>query len=190
MKCVIGLGNPGSKFHNTKHNFGFWIIDRLIEERSLKLKAGKGDYVFAVDQENMFVKPTTFVNNSGIAVTQILNYYKNISIKDIVIIYDDIDIDLGNIRFRPDGSDGGHNGIKSIIYHTLSDVFDRLKIGIATNTQMRPSEKYVLKPFSKESKKIVSQVIENAQKGINYYLENGIKKSMNNFNKKEMNNGK
>ena len=155
MKCIIGLGNPGSKYN----------------------------------QGNMFVKPTTFVNNSGIAVTQILNYYENINIKDIIIIYDDIDIDLGNIRFRADGSDGGHNGIKSIIYHTLSDVFDRLKIGIATNAPMRPSEKYVLKPFSKENKKIVSEVIENAQSGINYYLENGIMKSMNNFNKKDNNNG-
>ena len=184
MKIIIGLGNPGNNYCSTKHNFGFWIVDKLVEQRSLKYKVGRGDYLYAKDNQNIFVKPTSFMNNSGIAIKQLLSYYNERSINNIIIIYDDIDINLGNIRFKTEGSAGGHNGIKSIIYHLNTDVFNRLKIGIATEQNMRPSEKYVLKPFSKEYKKIISEVINDAVDGINYYLENGIKESMNNFNKK------
>ena len=130
----------------------------------------------------MFVKPATFVNNTGLAIKEILNYYDNITIEDFLIIYDDIDLDLGEIRFKAQGSDGGHNGIKSIIYHVESDHFDRLKIGIATSLKMRPSENYVLKPFPKKYNKLIDEVIINASKGINCYLENGIVETMNNFN--------
>ena len=182
MKLIIGLGNPGNQYSLTKHNFGFWIIDKLVEQRSLKYKAGKGDFVYAKDKECLFAKPTSYVNNSGIAIKQILNYYDAISINDIMVIYDDIDINLGNIRFRASGADGGHNGIKSIIYHLETDCFDRLKIGIATSMKMRPSEQYVLKPFSKKYNSLVHKVIEQAISGIDYYLEKGISKAMNNFN--------
>ena len=188
-KLIVGLGNPGNNFRLTKHNAGFWILDKLVEERSLKYKLGKDQYLYAEDHNQyVFVKPTTFVNNSGFAVKHIMNYYK-ININDIIIIYDDIDIDLGKIRFKPSGADGGHNGIKSIIYNLESDLFDRLKIGIGTNEIMRPSEEYVLKPFSKEYKELVLEVIDHASYSINYYLKHGIKESMNNFNQRN-NDGK
>ena len=190
MKLIVGLGNPGSNFSLTKHNFGFWVINKLVEQRSLKYTAGKGDFVFALNNQCMFAKPTTFVNNSGIAIKQILNYYDKISISDIIVIYDDIDINLGNVRFKAEGTDGGHNGIKSIIYQLQSDVFDRLKIGIATNVAMRPSEDYVLKPFSKKYDEIVSKIIDDVVIGINYYLKSGIDSAMNKYNKKDDNNGK
>ena len=185
MKIIIGLGNPGNNYCSTKHNFGFWIVDKLVEQRSLKYKAGRGDYLYAKDNQNIFVKPTSFMNNSGIAIKQLLSYYNERSINNIIIIYDDIDINLGNIRFKMEGSSGGHNGIKSIIYHLKTNVFNRLKIGIAIGKKIRPSETYVLKPFPKKYKEIVSEVIDNAVNGINYYLENEIKESMNNFNKKD-----
>ena len=188
MNFIIGLGNSGDQYKLTKHNFGFWVVNKLIEDRSLKMKVGKGDYLYAKDNKNIFIKPTCFMNNSGVAIAQILNYYSESLVDDIIIIYDDIDINLGNIRFKKEGSAGGHNGIKSIIYHLKTDIFNRLKIGIATEQNMRPSEKYVLKPFPKEYKELVNQVIDNAVKGIDYYLENGIKKSMNNFNKKDEHN--
>ncbi len=188
-KLIVGLGNPGNNFSLTKHNAGYWIIDQLVEARSLKYKLGKGDYIYTEDQnQNVFVKPTTYVNNSGLALKHILNYYK-ITIKDLIIIYDDIDINLGNIRFKSNGADGGHNGIKSIIYHLGSTNFDRLKIGIGTDENMRPSENYVLEPFSKKYEKLVLEVIDRACYCINYYLKNGMKKSMNNFNKRNNNNG-
>ena len=188
MKLIVGLGNPGDNYRLTKHNFGFWIVDKLVEQRSLKYKLGKGDYVFALDNDYMFLKPTSFMNNSGVAIKQALNYYKNID--DIIIIYDDIDIELGQIRFRSNGSDGGHNGIKSIIYQLNTDVFDRLKIGIATELNMRPSEVYVLKPFPKKYIDLVNEVIEYASDGINYYLNNNITSTMNNYNKRNNDNGK
>jgi len=183
MKLIVGLGNPGDNYRLTKHNFGFWIIDKLVKQRSLKYKLGKGDYVFALDNDCMFLKPTSFMNNSGVAIKQAMSYYKNID--DIIIIYDDIDIDLGQIRFRPNGSDGGHNGLKSIIYHLKTKNFSRLKIGIATDMPMRPSETYVLKPFPKKFTSKVDEIVDHATDAINYYLEHGIKKSMNNFNKKD-----
>jgi len=185
MNFIIGLGNPGDQYKLTKHNFGFWVIDKLVEERSLKIKAGKGDFVFAKDVDNIFIKPTGFMNNSGIAIKQALNYYNVKSVVDIIIIYDDIDIHLGNIRFKTEGSDGGHNGIKSIIYHLKTKSFSRLKIGIATDMPMRPSETYVLKPFPKKFTSKVDEIVDHATDAINYYLKHGIKKSMNNFNKKD-----
>ena len=188
MKLIVGLGNPGDNYCLTKHNFGFWIIDKLVEQRSLKYKLGKGDYLFALDDNYMFLKPTSFMNNSGVAIKQVMNYYKNID--DIIIIYDDIDIDLGQIRFRENGSDGGHNGIKSIINHLNTNQFDRLKIGIATDMNMRPSEVYVLKPFSKKYIDLVNEVINYASDGINYYLNHNISSAMNNYNKRNNDNGK
>ena len=181
MKLIVGLGNPGDNYSLTKHNFGFWIIDNLVKQRFLKYKAGKGDYIYVQDDNFMFAKPTTYVNNSGIAIKQILNYYK-LDPSDIIIVYDDIDIDLGKIKFKSQGTDGGHNGIKSIIYHLNTDIFDRLRIGIATSLAMRPSEKYVLKPFPKKYNNLINEVLDNATLGINYYLKNGISESMNNFN--------
>ena len=182
MKVIVGLGNPGNNYSSTKHNFGFWIIDKLVEQRSLKYRAGKGEYVYVQDDQYIFVKPTTCVNNSGIAIKQILDYYDSLTTDDLIVIYDDIDIDLGKIKFKAQGTDGGHNGIKSIIYHLETDCFDRLKIGIATSMKMRPSEQYVLKPFSKKYSSLVNEVIENATSGVNYYLEKGMSKTMNNFN--------
>ena len=88
MNFIIGLGNPGDQYKLTKHNFGFWVLDKLIENRSLTVKAGKGDYIFAKDNKNIFIKPTGFMNNSGIAIAQILNYYSVSVVDDIIIIYE------------------------------------------------------------------------------------------------------
>ena len=190
MKLIVGLGNPGDNFSSTKHNFGYWIIDNLVEQRFLKYKAGKGDYIIAKDDQCMFIKPTTFMNDSGIAIKQIFNYYDTITISDLIVIYDDIDLNLGDIRFKFNGSDGGHNGIKSIIYHLQSDIFDRLKIGIAIDKNMRPSENYVLKPFPKQYQDLKNEVVNHASNGIDFYLKHDIDKSMNNFNKRNNENGK
>jgi PTH1 family peptidyl-tRNA hydrolase len=190
MKLIVGLGNPGDNFSSTKHNFGYWVIDNLVEQRSLKYKAGKGEYIIAKDSQCMLIKPTTFMNDSGIAIKQVFSYYDIITINELIVIYDDIDLHLGDIRFKPSGSDGGHNGIKSIIYHLKSDRFDRLKIGIALDVNMRPSENYVLKPFPKQYENLKNEVVNHASDGIDFYLEHGINKSMNNFNKRNNDNGK
>ena len=182
MKLIVGLGNPGNNYSLTKHNFGFWVADELAKQRSLKFSSGKGEYVLAADNQCLIVKPTTFVNNSGLAIKHILKYYDKIDIEDLLIIYDDIDIELGDIRFKQHGSDGGHKGVQSIIYHLNTDSFDRLKIGIGTSLKMRPSESYVLKPFPKKFHKKIEEVIENALSGINFYFDNNIEMTMNHFN--------
>ena len=163
MHLIAGLGNPGNDYSETKHNFVFWVIDELIKVRSLKLKLGKGDYLYAKDGECLFLKPTSYMNNSGQVLLEVAKYYK-IDIEKILIIYDDIDLPLGKIRYKKSGRDGGHRGIESIIYHLRDDQFNRLKLGIATDSNMRPSEKYVLRPFPKNMNKEVRLVIKNACK--------------------------
>ena len=178
---VVALGNPGKGYANTKHNFGFWIIDQFIQNRSLKLKSGKGNYLYIKNDNLIIAKPTTYMNNSGIAINEICNYFK-VSINDVLVVYDDIDINLGNIRFRSSGGTGGHRGIESIIYHLKSDHFNRLRLGIATTEPMRPAEKYVLKPFPEKFNDEIKIVINNACDAIEFYLKNGIVKAMNKFN--------
>ena len=183
MKCIIGLGNPGDQYKNTKHNFGYWVIDRYLKEKDLKLKLGKGDYVFA-DTENFIVaKTTAFMNNSGHAVKSIVDYF-SIELDDLVIVYDDIDIPLGSVRFRLGGSSGGHRGLDSIIYHLSSQDFVKLKLGIATNLNMRPSEEYVLKPFPLKYNEDVELAVNKACEGLDFFLENTINETMNQFNRK------
>ena len=181
MKALIGLGNTSKKYSNTKHNFGFWIIDELLSKGSLKLKEGKGNYLLSKSISTLYVKPTTEMNNSGIAIMQLCNYFNIIS-DDLLIIHDDIDLPLGTIKFKKNGGSGGHKGIDSIIYHLRTDNFKRLRIGIATNEKMRPSEKYVLKPFSSKQKEEIKKTIDLSYDGIQFYLNNDINQTMNNFN--------
>ena len=179
---LVGLGNPGTKYSSTKHNFGYWVIDSIINKSSLKLKAGKGDYIYAKDGDSLFVKPTSYMNNSGLAIKQIIDYYKA-SIEDLIIIYDDIDLPLGTIRFKDKGGPAGHRGIENIIYQLGSESFLRLRLGIAVDgIQMRPSENYVLSPFPKKCKEEVDLVINKSIDGLDYLLDNGITQTMNKFN--------
>ena len=134
----------------------------------------------AKDGDNILIKPTTFMNLSGEAVRAVMDYYK-IDVKDILIIYDDIALDLGTIRFRANGSDGGHNGIKSIIQHIGTKNFDRLKIGIGPQPNI-PSENYVLQNFSKEQLDELKTVLKTSIDAVSFYLDNGIEKSQNRFN--------
>ena len=127
MNILVGLGNPGKKYANTKHNFGFWVIESYLKNKDIKLKLGKGDYVFTKFEDTLLVKPTTFMNHSGVSVKSIVNYF-NIDIQDVIIVYDDIDLPLGSIRFKIGGSSGGHRGLDSIIYHLQNENFLRLKL--------------------------------------------------------------
>ena len=179
---LVGLGNPGDKYSTTKHNFGYWVIDSIVNKCSLKLKAGKGDYLYAQHNDSFLVKPTSYMNSSGVAIKQILNYYKS-SVEDLIVIYDDIDLPLGTIRFKKNGSPGGHKGIESIIYHLKTDQFDRLKLGISLDgINMRPSEHFVLKPFPKQYYEDVQTVISKSVEALEYYFNNGITETMNQFN--------
>tara|TARA_B100000945_G_C20406945_1_gene610545 strand:+ start:1730 stop:2299 length:570 start_codon:yes stop_codon:yes gene_type:complete len=183
MIYLIGLGNPGKNYSKTKHNFGFWVIDKIAKKYSISFKSGKGKYLFAKEEKLICIKPTTYMNNSGLAVLDIMNFYKE-NPKNILVVYDDIDLSLGRIKFKKDGGSGGHKGIESIIYHLKTEEFNRLRIGIATSEIMRPSERYVLSPFNKKDISLKNQMIEKACDGINYFLKNNITDTMNKYNEK------
>jgi len=183
MHILVGLGNPGRKYSDTKHNFGFWVLNRFTEKRSLTFQAGKGDYLLAKKGDLICIKPTSFMNNSGMPVLDVKQFFK-VEQNQFLVVYDDIDLPLGTIRFRDGGGTGGHKGIESIIYQTQSENFNRLRIGIATEDEMWPAERYVLNPFRDGQKEIVNDMIEKACEGIEYYLSHDIKKTMNQFNEK------
>jgi PTH1 family peptidyl-tRNA hydrolase len=183
MNILVGLGNPGRKYSDTKHNFGFWVLNRFAEKRSLTFEAGKGDYLLAKKGNLLCIKPTSFMNNSGMPVLDVKQFFK-VEPEQFLVVYDDIDLPLGTIRFRDGGGTGGHKGIESIIYQTQNEKFNRLRIGIATDDDMRPAERYVLSPFRDEQKESVNEMIEKACEGIEYYLSHDIKETMNQFNEK------
>ncbi len=184
MKLIIGLGNVGAKYTFTRHNAGFMLVDKIAldngadfrENSKLKSLITK----FYADEEIMLVKPTTYMNLSGEAMRAVIDYYK-IDPKDMIIVYDDISLDLGKIRFRATGSDGGHNGIKSIIRHLGSKNFARLKIGIGPQPPI-PSEAYVLQNFEKDSLDTLKNVLSTSEDAINYFFKNGIEKTQNKYN--------
>jgi len=183
MNILVGLGNPGRKYSDTKHNFGFWVLNRFAEKRSLTFQAGKGDYILAKKGDLICIKPTSFMNNSGMPVLDVKQFFK-VEPEQFLVVYDDIDLPLGTIRFRDGGGTGGHKGIESIIYQAQNEKFNRLRIGIATDDDMRPAERYVLSPFRDEQKESVNEMIEKACEGIEYYLSHDIKETMNQFNEK------
>ena len=183
MHILVGLGNPGRKYSDTKHNFGFWVLNRFAEKRSLTFQAGKGDYLLAKKGDLICIKPTSFMNNSGMPVLDVKQFFK-VEPEQFLVVHDDIDLPLGTIRFRDGGGTGGHKGIESIIYQTQNEKFNRLRIGIATDDDMRPAERYVLSPFRDEQKESVNEMIEKACEGIEYYLSHDIKETMNQFNEK------
>lgn len=183
MKLIVGLGNIGDKYCFTRHNVGFMVIDKwaltndLTFKEEKKLKCYMTKFRFA-GEDVILAKPTTFMNLSGESVISLLNYYK-IDIKDLLIIYDDLSIDLGRLRFRANGSDGGHNGIKSIIKHINTKDFARLKVGIGPQPPI-PAENYVLQNF--DNKELLKEVLAKAVESVEYYLANGMEKSQNLFN--------
>ena len=181
MKLIAALGNIGDKYCFTRHNAGFMVLDKwALNDGFLFKEETKLKCFFAKYDDIIFIKPTTYMNLSGEAVRAVMDYYK-IDVKDILVIYDDIALDLGRIRFRANGSDGGHNGIKSIIQHVGTKNFDRLKIGIGPQPNI-PSENYVLQNFPKENLPELKSVLTTSVEAVKYYLNNGIEKSQNKFN--------
>ena len=181
MTVLVGLGNPGRNYSDTKHNFGFWVLDKFAEKRSLKFQAGKGDYLLVKSNDIALVKPTTYMNNSGMAVADYCRYFQNTA-EELLVVYDDIDLPLGTLRFKPNGGSGGHKGMESIIYQLESEDLNRLRMGISAENEMGPSERYVLSPFPKDRKEKINEMIEKACDGIDYFLTHDMKETMNKFN--------
>jgi PTH1 family peptidyl-tRNA hydrolase len=183
MIAFIGLGNPGDKYANTKHNAGFWVVDELARRQKLSFKPGKGPYVFAQHKrrEVLLIKPTTGMNRSGNAVKDVANRWDLLP-SDIHVIVDDVDLPLGSIRIRPKGGDGCHRGMENIIYQLQSDQFPRIRLGIGIDENMRPAENYVLKPFKSDNVPEAEAMVKRAADALANLLVRGLSHTMNHFN--------
>lgn len=185
MKIIAGLGNVGSKYTFTRHNAGFMLADKIALEHGADFKDSSKlksliVKIFKSGEEYLLVKPTTYMNLSGEAIRAVMDYYK-VDKKDIIIVYDDLSLELGRIRFRASGSDGGHNGIKSIIKHLGTNEFLRLKIGIGPQPPI-PAESFVLQNFDPQSLDILKEVLSKSADAVFYCFENGIEKTQNLYN--------
>lgn len=187
MKAVIGLGNPGARYRRTRHNVGFVLCDELANRNGLKFKAGKGEYMLAISEEldTLFVKPITFMNNSGIAVKDIVKRY-NVDVEDLMVIYDDLDLKLGRFKIKKSGSGGTHNGMRSIIQHLSSDGFPRLKFGIDVDGRREngSSIDFVLTNFSRSEKEELENLLPVAADAVACFITDGLEKTMNIYNQR------
>jgi peptidyl-tRNA hydrolase, PTH1 family len=194
LQVIIGLGNPGSRYTDTWHNLGYISVDRFAEKHGLLFKAGKGKFYaasgFFNSKKILLVKPTTYMNLSGQAVSEIMNYFEA-GIEDIIVVYDDINLNLGTIRLRKAGTAGGHNGIKSIIGSLDTLDFARLRIGfktdqissiLANNPAVLPDLVLAKIPSALHDEILVA--IDRSVEAIEFFLENGIDRAMNMYNEK------
>ncbi len=185
MYIIIGLGNPGKDYRNTRHNVGFKALDLLANRNNIKLNKIKFKSIYGEglidNKKTILVKPQTYMNNSGIAVREIVDFYK-ISIEDLIVIVDDIDIGFADLRIRTKGSAGSHNGLKSIIYHIRDDNFPRVKIGIGKKHPEQDLADFVLSQFSKEEAVDIENSVLNAAQAVETIIIDGIDEAMNRFN--------
>ncbi len=173
---IIGLGNPGPKYAFTRHNVGFMVLDRIGDKWK---RAENYSYceINSGGEKNLLVKPLTYMNLSG----EIFKYLKISNKDDIIVVYDDLDLPLGRIRLRKNGSAGGHNGIKSIISYIGQD-FKRLRVGIGPRPEEIDTADFVLSEFSKEELEILDKVIDSSIESLEYTIQFGIDKAMEKFN--------
>ena len=183
MKLIVGLGNPGKKYEGTRHNMGFMTIDLFSDVSKIDVDRevfqgilGRGK-VF--DQDVMLFKPTTFMNLSGHAVREVVNYFK-IDIDDVVVVYDDMALEPGTIRLRLSGSSGGQKGMQNIIEQLGTEKIKRIRVGIGEPEY--DSVDYVLSKPLKEEKELIDKALENAKDALVMYLKKGFEVAMNNYN--------
>ena len=173
MKLFVGLGNPGERYKLTRHNLGFMVLDKLIQKSTVEGWDKKFDSFFnkiIIDQKSIILlKPLTFMNVSGHAVQKVKNFY-DIDPNNIVIIHDDIDLELGKIKLKKGGGDGGHNGLKSII-KLIGSEFNRIRIGVGRPEKINVSS-YVLNDFREEEVSLLKKIILKSCKGINLLIAN------------------
>ncbi|MBE7035116.1 MAG: aminoacyl-tRNA hydrolase [Ruminococcaceae bacterium] len=187
MFVIVGIGNPGRQYENTKHNIGFISLDFLsaswnIPISKIEHKALIGEGVHKGERV-ILVKPQTFVNLSGESVGDILRFYK-VPPENLIVIYDDVNFDVGRVRIRSGGSDGGHNGMKSLIYHLHSDSFPRIRIGVGKKPEAYDLADWVLSKFTDEEIKTLSKVVDLVPDMVEEIMQNGVAGAMNRFNGK------
>jgi PTH1 family peptidyl-tRNA hydrolase len=184
VHALIGLGNPGNRYEDTRHNIGYLIVDHFSAIKNIPFKSGKGDYYYKEidvrDQHVLIFKPTTYMNNSGRAVRQILDHF-SISVDRLLVVCDDFNLPLGAFRFRTKGSDGGHNGLKSIIYQLETENFGRFRFGIGD--RFSDASDFVLESFSKREFATIKDLLPISTEAIHHWLDKGIEQTMNKYNR-------
>lgn len=182
---IVGLGNPGDKYKKTRHNVGFIAIDHIIKEKNIATKKLKHQAeIFTTTLANhrvLLVKPQTFMNLSGNSVEEIINYYK-IPIVNVIVISDDISLPIGKLRIKRKGSDGGHNGLKDIIFKTGFDTFPRIKIGVGAKPVKWNLANWVLSEFTDSEFEKINAAVKNTYKALELIVSSDIDSAMNKFN--------
>ena len=182
MKLIIGLGNPGIKYRNTRHNFGYIVVDSFAKSSGLSWRYNP-DWIcyFAKTEEFVVAKPSTFMNKSGEAVREVINFFK-INPGDVLAIHDDLDLDFGKLRISHDSQSAGHRGVDSVIESLGTFEFSRLRIGVGRPKDKVDPEKYVLENFTDEEQKKLPEIIKICEAVISAYLASGVEATMNQFN--------
>ncbi|WP_342610518.1 aminoacyl-tRNA hydrolase [Staphylococcus hsinchuensis] len=186
MKCIVGLGNVGKRFEQTRHNIGFEVIDYMLDQHRFTLDKQKFKGAYTIErignEKVMFIEPLTMMNLSGEAVGPLMKYY-DIDVEDLIVLYDDLDLPQGEIRLRQKGSAGGHNGMKSIIQVLGTDRFKRIRIGVDRPSNGMSIADYVLQKFSKEEMKTMDKVKEHSVRAVEAYIESSrFDRVMNEYN--------
>ena len=187
MHLIVGLGNPTKQYEGTRHNVGFETIDRIAAENQIRVEEKKHKALYGsgyIEGEKVILaKPQTFMNLSGESVRELSDYYK-IPAENIIVIYDDISLDVGQLRIRKKGSAGGHNGMKNIISHLGTEVFPRIKVGVGEKPKKYDLADYVLSRFSKEERAIMEEGYQKAVEAVEMILRGEMDEAMNKFNRK------
>ena len=185
MKLIVGLGNPGSKYRGTRHNVGFEVVDELARRLGLEFEASPADALMARERgrnaQVMLGKPLTFMNLSGRAVGTLTRYYR-IALEDLLIVTDDANLPLGQLRARPAGSDGGHNGLRSVIELLASEQVPRLRVGVGRGEGHRDLVDHVLARFDESELEIIRPAVARAANAAEFFVSEGIELVMNRFN--------
>lgn len=176
MRVIFGIGNPGSGYQLNRHNAGFLFLDQFANDQKVFFQASKASYYFAPGNlkgnEYILVKPTTFVNGSGIAAEQIINEYE-LKLNDFLCVSDDVNLSSGEFRLRLAGGDGGHNGLKSIIYSIGSELFPRIRIGVSNNPVNKDLAEYVLENFSDDELGKIKNAFSDISLLVNEFIIGG-----------------
>ncbi len=189
MKLIVGLGNPGKEYEETKHNVGFWVVDSFGMRHDVPLsgkrgeaKTGRGCWTISDEKvDYVLAKPQTFMNRSGQSVVRLLQIF-DIPVSDVILVVDDLDLECGQIRVKTKGRAGGHRGVASIIEAVGSDGFLRLKVGIGRDPQQDPAD-YVLTPFPDGDKERILEGVKKGVEALGLLLCGGVSEAMNRFHR-------
>jgi len=185
VKLIVGLGNPGAKYKGTRHNLGFEVVDEVARRRDLEFTTSPADAVIARETGTkgrlILAKPLTFMNRSGYAVS-VLSRYFDVETSNILVVLDDVNLSLGRLRARPDGSDGGHNGLQSVILSLGTKEFSRVRMGVGRGPGQRDLSGYVLTRFADEEVASVNELIIRTSDAVELFIKSGIIPVMNRFN--------